>query len=135
MTYQYKDGGKEMRKLNKILLVDDDEACNFLHQDLLETLQAATEVITCTSAKEAWEWLQQTKPDLLLLDINMPVMTGLEFLEQLYPVEARSCPVVLLSSSGHTRDVMKAADLKVDYYLLKPLTPESLQRLWQDVFY
>jgi CheY-like chemotaxis protein len=123
-----------MKKLKKILLVDDDDACNFLHQDLLETQQVASEVITCTSAMEAWELLQELQPDLILLDINMPVMSGLEFLQQLYPAENRSCPVVLLSSSGHPRDIAQAADLKVDYYLLKPLTPESIHVVLKHLF-
>ena len=123
-----------MKKLKKILLIDDDDACNFLHQDLLETHQVANEVITCTSASEAWELLQEVEPDLILLDINMPVMSGLEFLEQLYPFEIRRCPVVLLSSSGHPRDFSQASDLKVDYYLLKPLTQESITLVLEQLF-
>lgn len=123
-----------MKKLKKILLIDDDDACNFLHRYLLETQEVASEVITCTSASEAWELLQELKPDLIFLDINMPVMSGLEFLEQLYPFENRRCPVVLLSSSGHPRDISQASDLKVDYYLLKPLTEQSLNLVWHELF-
>jgi CheY-like chemotaxis protein len=124
--------------LKKILLIDDDFVDNYLNKQLLDQMQLAEEVTICASAQEALQLIKQEWPGLILLDINMPVMSGLEFLEILHTMEAQNhfqeCPVVLLTSSIHPDDLTKAAELKADYYLVKPLTEDKIIKMMQRCF-
>jgi CheY-like chemotaxis protein len=74
-----------VEKLPCILLVDDDPVNNFLNQRLLENLAVADQLMVALNGQEAFALLEQHCPDvacpaLILLDVNMPVMNGFEFL-------------------------------------------------------
>lgn len=136
-----------MKQLDKILIVDDDLTSTFLVQMLLEDLQVATHIATATNGKEALDYIDahcegETKtdqlapasfcPELILLDINMPVMNGFEFLEA---CRQRPCfkdnqvKVVMLSSSAAQIDIQQAKAYQVSEYIVKPLTEEKLMEL------
>src|SRR5215212_10175209 len=78
------------RKLNCVLLIDDDEPTNFFNQIIIENTGCAEEIKTAQSGQEALEYLTNISgsdksfpcPDLIFLDINMPAMNGWEFLEK-----------------------------------------------------
>ncbi|SDM23757.1 Response regulator receiver domain-containing protein [Catalinimonas alkaloidigena] len=73
-----------MHKLRHILIIDDDEVSNMLTQITLNSAAAADRVSTVLNGKEAVDRLESAQepfPDLILLDINMPLMNGFEFLE------------------------------------------------------
>ncbi|MES2730681.1 MAG: response regulator [Bacteroidota bacterium] len=127
-----------MVKLNKILLVDDDYIDNFLNLQILEKLGLAEEIVVCESATEALQVAQENQPELIILDISMPIMTGLEFLVELHLVETQAnlppCSVVMLTSSSYKDDLVRAAELKVDYYLVKPLTEEKVRKMMERCF-
>jgi CheY-like chemotaxis protein len=130
-----------MQKLAKVLLVDDDSTTNYLNCSLLNRLEIAEQLLVAQNGLEALNTLEQTcrelpdstDPILVLLDVNMPVMNGLEFLEtyQQHPL-AQKCQlvVVMLTSSEHPRDVerIKAAPLAADI-LPKPLTREKVETI------
>ena len=136
-----------MPKFAKVLLVDDDSTATYLHSQLLRRLEVAEELLVARNGVEALQTLEQTcteaaesvGPLLILLDVNMPVMNGLEFLEtyQQHPL-AQQCPtvIVVLTSSTHPRDLerIKALPVAADI-LTKPLTSEKVQALLQRHFH
>jgi CheY-like chemotaxis protein len=127
-----------MPVLSSVLLVDDDRTANFLHKLLVTNMGIAGQVLVAEDGQQALAALAgaSAPPALILLDLNMPVLNGLDFLTryaQLPPVSPR--PVVaLLSSSEHSLDQARTQHLPVDAYLSKPLTREKLQGVLQQYF-
>ena len=82
-----------MEKLNCVLLIDDDESTNFLHEIIINQSKITKQVIAHQSGSSALEYLQSKmngeypQPDLIFLDINMPGMNGWEFLEEYKKLE------------------------------------------------
>jgi len=122
-----------MKKLNSILLVDDDPTSCFLTQYIVEEMKLTDQVYTATSGREALDFIRSkgTLPDfsldLILLDINMPDMDGFEFLEAFenLPNKLKSS-VVMLTTSSNMRDVDKAKVYRVIDYVNKPITEDKL---------
>jgi CheY-like chemotaxis protein len=125
-----------MRKINCTLLVDDDQITNFINRRLINKLDLAEKVATVTNGEEALEYVKdycmlnnECCPDLILLDINMPVMNGLEFLKEYNNLEfenKRKVLVVMLSTSNNPKDLEKVQGFNVDDFISKPLTEEKL---------
>jgi len=123
-----------MPRPKKILLVDDDETNHFLTQRILKRIEIEAEVLLAKHGLEALEIVKEVCqreqcPELILLDINMPVMNGFEFLEELQKSsDLSSAPlkIVLLSSSTHQLDLALALQYPVIDFVEKPLTPEKL---------
>ncbi len=133
-----------MPKLTSILLVDDDSTTNFLNKLLINRLQVVEQLLVAENGAEALALLQAVgtpnapdSPALVLLDVNMPVMNGLEFLEayQFLPLAQRqTIVIVLLTTSVNPRDLSRVAELPVDGTLTKPLTEEKLRGLLRQHF-
>lgn len=127
-----------MPVLSSVLLVDDDHTANFLHKLLVTKMGLAEQVLVAKDGQQALDTLAQanTPPALILLDLNMPVLNGFEFLLHYAKLPApMPRPVVaLLSSSDHALDMARAQHLPVDAYLTKPLTREKLQDILQQHF-
>lgn len=119
------------------MLVDDDSTTNFLHEDLISEMDIAQKIIIAINGKDALEKLNELClsnqcPDLILLDINMPVMTGFEFLEkfnEMYPGRGYPTKIVILTTSLYPGDAQKAEELKVTEYINKPLEENSLEMI------
>ena len=115
----------------KILLVEDEESLRLLYKEELES--AGYEVLTAPNGKEALRQLDKGKPDLIILDIVMPVMNGMEALEQIMGRE-RTIPIIIHTSyPGYREDFMSwAADAYVskssDLGELKKKVKELLDR-------
>ena len=130
--------------LSTILLIDDDPTTNFVNERLLRRLNVCHEVLVAPSGAAALDLLtkhcgeeSQVCPDLVLLDIKMPVMDGFEFLEafvQLPPCPGHSIVMVLLTSSQLDRDLSRIKQLPVTDFLTKPLTTEKVTRLLGQYF-
>ncbi len=119
-------------KLRQILVVDDSDADRFLAKEIIEEFDATIEVIEALDGKEALEVLADgsVRPDVILLDINMPVMDGHEFLQVYGQTKAPSSTVIMLSSSREQKDIERTR--KYDFvadYLVKPLSTEHLKKL------
>jgi two-component system, OmpR family, alkaline phosphatase synthesis response regulator PhoP len=103
----------------RVLVVDDES-------DIVSTVQyrlefCEFEVITATNGKEGLEKAANEKPDLILLDISMPVMNGHEMLEHLKNrPDLKDIPVIVLSAYSDAKDITKAADLGIVDYITKP---------------
>lgn len=125
-----------MKLFKSILLIDDDDATNYLHKFYINEWGITEKVYVAVNGKEAIDFLrtnpdfQNEKPSLILLDINMPVMNGFEFLEEYAKLDEgmkASTVIVMLTTSLHPKDVQKAdsfPDLKA--YINKPLTKEEI---------
>lgn len=123
-------------KLNCILLIDDDETTNYVNTILINKADCAEEVKSVTSGHAALEYLksldsdgQHPQPDLIFLDINMPVMNGWEFIEeyhQLLPEQRGQVLVWMLSTSDNPADRERAEKLGSDGFMAKPLTISKL---------
>ncbi|WP_034386023.1 response regulator [Deinococcus sp. YIM 77859] len=110
----------------RILVVDDDAAILKLISVILT--RAGHEVRTSSHPVEALDLLKVFTPDLVISDVVMPYMTGLEFLEQVRQHEKLSAlPFILLSSHAERSDVRRGMNLGADDYLPKPFTPQDLR--------
>ncbi|MFA5554297.1 MAG: response regulator [Phycisphaerae bacterium] len=104
---------------SKILVVDDEV-------DIVSTIQYRLKscnftVITANNGKDGLETAIKEKPDIILLDINMPIMSGHEMLERLRnDPTIKDTPVIMLTAYSDTRDVSKAAGLGINDYVTKP---------------
>ncbi len=109
-------------------VVDDDEEMNHAIGLMLEVLDC--EVISFHSARSAAQKLLAGKaPQLLILDINMPEVSGLDLLEFVRRRrEWKELPIVMLSSEAPDSIVDKALQLGADAYLMKPTTIEELEK-------
>jgi len=75
---------------------------------------------------ETMEALRHAKPDLLLLDIMMPDMDGLQVLEQVSMMEGHKPPVFVLAATGEEAVISQAVHLGAEYYFIKPVTCDSI---------
>lgn len=119
-----------MSKLERVLLVEDDELDVMTVRRAFSRAETSIPLEVRANGAEALQALQKgeirTRGLLILLDINMPKMNGLEFLEALRDDEnLRAIPVVVLTSSDHERDRLQAYDQNVAGYIVKPVTFEK----------
>lgn len=131
-------------KLNCVLLIDDDAPTNFLHKMVIEEAGCAEYIQVCQTAMAALEFLRgetdgkYSQPDLIFLDLNMPVMTGWDFLieyETLPAEQKGNIIVVMLTTSVNPEDVEKARSFqKIKGFRSKPLTPEMLEEILKTHF-
>lgn len=102
------------------ILVVDDEA------DIVSTVKyrlefCEFEVVTASNGQEGLEKASSEKPDLILLDISMPIMNGHEMLERLKnSPDIKDIPVIVVSAFSDAKDVNKAAELGIADYVTKP---------------
>ncbi len=115
--------------IDQVLLVDDEPTNNFIHKILLEKSEFAKEIAQVESGSEALEFLRNRVPDLILLDLNMPALSGWDFLdrfERYISNNVKPC-IVILSSSLDPKDHEKAnLNSDVTAFLTKPLKVENL---------
>ncbi len=108
-----------------IMVVDDDPEIVGVVRTILE--QTDFNVISVYSSLEIFASLEEQKPDLILLDIIMPQMDGLEALTRLREnPETASIPVILLTAKVQHDDVLGGYKMGADYYLTKPFTNSQL---------
>ncbi len=116
----------------RILLIDDDEVANFLAERLFKLYNNNLVPTVCRNGKEAVEYLETSKivPDLILLDINMPLMDGFEFLAWQSQSPFKEINVVMLSTSKTEEDVSRTEPYKqVIAYVEKPLDIDQIRLL------
>ena len=112
-----------MNKTIKILFADDDLKYSMLLKRFLE--QHGYEVTYAGNGKKAWEQFSEVKPDLVLLDINMPEMDGYEVAEHIRAIDPKVL-VFFLTDRTEKNDRLKGFSLKANDYLAKPFYPEEL---------
>ena len=124
-----------VKKIERIILIDDDDVSNFYNKIILEQNDVAKEIIFYENAKDALEFIKttNTKVDLILLDLNMPMMNGWEFLEKFKKLDSKkqkSIVIVILTSSVNSDDKDKAKKIDlVKEYINKPLNQENIKKI------
>jgi len=116
------------------LLVDDNYIDNFVTRRLLESSKFAENIIVSESPTEAIKMLGDgsVKPDVIFLDIRMPLMSGFEFLEAYdkLDIDKSIIKIFLLSSSFDPTDIKRSSDNKyITHFIHKPLTIKILEEL------
>lgn len=133
-----------MSKYHSVMLIDDNEIDNLINQKMVEAARLSDYIYTHTGAKSAIEFLKNIEqleknivesvlPDVIFLDIDMPLMDGFQFLEEfnkLKDTTIKKCKIIMLTSSINPQDVSKSKKYEaVKKYLNKPLSQESLTEL------
>ncbi|MEJ7643942.1 MAG: response regulator [Chryseolinea sp.] len=130
------------KKYRTVMLIDDNEIDNLINQKMIEAAAIAENIYTHTGAKSAIEFLRnmekldvagQVLPDVIFLDIDMPLMDGFQFLdefERLTMVAKKKCKIVMLTSSINPQDFNRSKKYdNVKLYLNKPLSHDSILKL------
>jgi two-component system OmpR family response regulator len=107
-----------MAMSQQIMIIDDEAGMRDLLADALKL--AGFETVTAADAMIALTLLRTTKPDLLIVDINMPMMDGFEFIERIR-TNGDNTPALMLSARGDRADITKGLTLGADDYMTKPL--------------
>ena len=122
------------------MLLDDNELDNFINQKVIEASHFAAKVYVNTSSKSALEFLNNLSisstdkvdifPEIIFIDLNMPMMDGFQFIENLkksQPKKIESLKLVILTSSTNPNDKQRAAEISKNIiFLNKPLTSDML---------
>lgn len=110
----------------KIMIVEDDSFVMDIYQTKLE--QEGYEVVGAANGVEALKKLQEIRPDLILLDIIMPYMDGLEVLKKIKDDQGlRNIPIILLTNLSQKEEIDKGLGLGADDYLIKShFTPSEV---------
>ena len=108
--------------MRRILVVDDDKM-NLRRTRLI--LEKYYDILTAESGQEALDMIYDEEIDLILLDIEMPGMSGIETFQRMKE-RGLDIPVIYLTASGHEDDVMNAIRLGAVNYLKKPFLPQDL---------
>jgi two-component system, chemotaxis family, response regulator Rcp1 len=120
----------------RILLVEDNAGDVRLTREALREAEVAVDLVAVPDGDQALEFLrgEGARPDLILLDLNLPRKNGLEVLEEIKgDPELRHTPVIMLTTSSSARDIAACYDRGVNCYVVKPLELDDFTRLVQEI--
>lgn len=122
-----------------VMLVDDNDIDNIINEKIIEANNFAETILVFQTGQEGLDYLVANKdnvdalPEIVFLDINMPIMDGFQFLEEFEKFNGNilgKCKVIMLSSSISPKDIDRAASNKyVKKYLNKPLNKRYLEAI------
>jgi len=118
----------------KVLVVDDE--IHIVHVVAIKLRNNGFEVISAENGAEAFELAREEKPDVIVTDFQMPVMTGLELVEKLRRCgQTKDIPVIMLTARGFAVEDEQKQQLQISEFLSKPFSPKELLRSIEDVLY
>lgn len=129
-----------MKKINNLYVIDDDKIYHFLFKNLLKQNKIDVNSTFFPNGYEAIEHLKTNPPaaelpDLILLDVNMPIMNGWQFLEEYAKISEqleKKSMIYMISSSNNEVDINKSKEFSevVRDYFLKPVCKEDLDKIF-----
>ncbi len=130
-----------MNSINTACIIDDDPIFRFGTKKIMESVDFCKNFLVYKNGKEALEDLDIRlksnidMPDVILLDLNMPIMDGWQFLDELVKIpNAKQIPIYIVSSSVDSRDIEKAKNYElVTNYIIKPFSVLKLQNLLKEL--
>lgn len=121
--------------MNKKVLVVDDEI-HIVHVVAIKLRNSGFEVITAENGLQAWEMACQEMPDIVITDYQMPVMTGLEFIEKMRETpEIKDIPVIMLTARNFAIEDELKKRLSISECLSKPFSPKEVLRIVEDILH
>ncbi|MDW3649554.1 MAG: response regulator [Bacteroidia bacterium] len=131
-----------MSVVNRVMIIDDDEINNFICVKNLKDSGFSDEASFCLRGKDGLEELKNASPeeipDVIFLDINMPLMNAWEFLEEYNKLASgfnKEVKLFILSSSVYKRDIAKSSEYaNVTDYIIKPLNKATLDKVRETHF-
>ena len=123
-----------MSELNKILIVDDSQLIHSMYRLVLNRYKNC-KIIDAMNGLEALDVLSRENDfNLILLDINMPVMNGLQFMEKIKNENIyKDIPIIVISTEGKEEDTLRALQLGATGYVVKPFKPHMLYELIEKI--
>lgn len=125
-----------MKKIDTFCIIDDDDIYQFTTSLLLKKTDLVNKIIVFSNGLKAINFLKdemgnkENIPDILFLDVNMPVMDGWEFLEEYLLIKSmlpKTVVIYMVSSSVDERDVLKAKSISaLSGYLVKPISSQNI---------
>ncbi len=133
--------GDKKKKLAHILLVEDNEGDILLTLEVFEECKLDTEISVAKNGQEALDFLfkrgkftNEKRPDLILLDINMPIFNGHEVLRRIKSDEnLRKIPVIVLTTSSSQKDIDEAYSNHCNSYVKKPIEVNEFLTVLQKI--
>jgi CheY-like chemotaxis protein len=130
------------KTINTVCVVDDDLIYQFTTKKIIESTKLVEKIITFSDGEKAIEFFYALSenavdtPDIVLLDINMPIMDGWDFLKEyvmIKPKLSKKITIYLVSSSVHDTDVERAKQMSdVTDYVIKPVTRDKFIEMFRD---
>jgi CheY-like chemotaxis protein len=120
--------------MKNALLVDDDQVTNLINRKVLQQSGLFSKINIVSNGMQALDFLKECQenskslPDNILLDLNMPIMSGFLFLEELSKLTfiKKNIKIIILSSSDNYDDIKRSKELGIEDYLIKPISSRSL---------
>ena len=118
----------------KVLVVDDE--IHIVHVVAIKLRNNGYEVLSASDGSQAYELACSEKPDIIVTDYQMPVMTGLELIEKVRETEEiKDIPVILLTARSFAIEEEQKQQLEISECLSKPFSPKELLRSIEDILY
>lgn len=128
-----------MPQNNSVCIIDDDEVYKFFVQKMLKIKKLAEDVLTFPDGEEAYNFIRENMenpeklPDIIFLDINMPIMDGFQFMEEytkLKPKIDKKITIYMITSSIDHVDLERSKKYsEISDFITKPITAEVLHRI------
>jgi CheY-like chemotaxis protein len=131
-----------VKKLPIIGIIDDDKIYQFILTSIINKNKLAKSILSFSDGEKAIEYLTDNKtknekiPDILFLDVNMPIMDGWMFIEEYAGIKkdiTKKIAVFMLSSSVNPSDIERAAEIsEISNYIIKPIKFEEVKRIFEN---
>ncbi|WP_299531115.1 response regulator [Ulvibacterium sp.] len=133
----------ELKKIQRTCIIDDDPIFIYGTRRIMKEVDFCDNILVFNNGQDAIDGLKELiakgedLPEVLFLDLNMPIMNGWEFLEDFVKIpnpDGKKVIIYIISSSVDPRDLERIRNYKmVNNYILKPLSPQDLVNVLQDV--
>ncbi len=123
-------------KIGKIMVVEDSELLHRMYDMIfMRYTGSGTQLVHCLNGREALTQLNNhPDTDVIILDINMPVMSGLEFLQHCKQEEVFGyIPIIIVSTEGKEEDTLRGLKYGAKGYVTKPFQPQDLFKIMEEV--